>query len=228
MWVRLWSLCLRSPGRRAPLGAGPAVRAPPALLLPGGLGCWWCHCRGCWVHRCCCHWRGPRVPGAWMQPLLLVELVPGLPPLGAGPPVLLWFLMLWGWIPHWGQGLFFPFLPQLLAVVPAGLLCVCTGQAAATWWGAFAQARRPWLRAQSHSLPRARPRPGPLPEVGGAPLVPLLPGVQPARLRGCSCLALRLHPLRVDPLPVSGRCLVVTERRDKGRTRHEADVTLDS
>ena len=55
-------------------------------------GCWLHCCQRCWVHECCCCCWGPGDPGTCMQPLLLVELVFGVPSMGAGSPVLLWFL----------------------------------------------------------------------------------------------------------------------------------------
>ena len=52
-----------------------------ALLLQIICGCWQCHFWKCWFHGCHCHARGL---GSFTQPLLLVRLVSGVLPLGAG------------------------------------------------------------------------------------------------------------------------------------------------
>ena len=58
--------------------------APSVQLFPSCLGVLVAPLLGCWVHRCHCHsWR-PRDPRTCMQPPLLVELVSGVLPLGAG------------------------------------------------------------------------------------------------------------------------------------------------
>ena len=49
-------------------------------------------CQGFWGRGCHCHCHVPRDLGIFMQPPLLVEPVSGVPPLGIGSPVVLWFL----------------------------------------------------------------------------------------------------------------------------------------
>ena len=99
-----WVLCT-SPGSLWPWMLLP--RAPPVLLILGCLGVLVAPLPGVLDSLVSLSLLGVWRPRDFIQPLMLVELVLGVPPRGAGSLVLLWFLMLLvaGSTCHcWGHG----------------------------------------------------------------------------------------------------------------------------